>query len=98
MRISHDVRLSPRNRVALRHRVRAAALAVRNGGRLADNSNVRHAGVDWDEGFLSGFGMCVASVQTENPNPKHGNLLPALPGFAARRHSARPREARTPIG
>jgi len=26
--------------------------------------------VDWDEDFLSGFDICVASVQTENPNPK----------------------------
>jgi histidinol phosphatase-like PHP family hydrolase len=30
--------------------------------------------VDWDEDFLSGFDMCVASVQTENPIPKHGFL------------------------
>ena len=27
--------------------------------------------VDWDEDFLSGFDICVASVQTENPVPKH---------------------------
>ena len=27
--------------------------------------------VDWDEDFLSGFDMCVASVQTEEPNSKH---------------------------
>jgi DNA polymerase (family 10) len=26
--------------------------------------------VDWDEDFLSGFDICVASVQTENPVPK----------------------------
>jgi DNA polymerase (family 10) len=37
--------------------------------------------VDWDEDFLSGFDMCVASVQTENPIPKHMNLRapPAAP-------------------
>jgi DNA polymerase (family 10) len=27
--------------------------------------------VDWDEDFLSGFDICVASVQTENPITKH---------------------------
>jgi hypothetical protein len=30
--------------------------------------------VDWDADFLAGFDMCVASVQTENPNPKRVNL------------------------
>jgi DNA polymerase (family X) len=36
--------------------------------------------VDWDD-FLSGFDMCVASVQTETPIPKHMNLKapPAAP-------------------
>ncbi len=27
--------------------------------------------VDWDEDFLSGFDICVASIQTETPIPKH---------------------------
>ena len=37
--------------------------------------------VDWDEDFLSGFDICVASVQTENPIPKRMNLQapPAAP-------------------
>jgi histidinol phosphatase-like PHP family hydrolase len=30
--------------------------------------------VDWDEDFLSGFDLCVASVQSENPDTKHLNL------------------------
>jgi histidinol phosphatase-like PHP family hydrolase len=30
--------------------------------------------VDWDADFLSGFDVCVASVQTEDPIPKHMNL------------------------
>jgi PHP domain len=33
--------------------------------------------VDWDEGFLSGFDMCVASVQTENPITKQCVCKPA---------------------
>ena len=37
--------------------------------------------MDWDEDFLSGFDICVASVQTENPIPKRMNLQapPAAP-------------------
>jgi hypothetical protein len=38
--------------------------------------------VDWDENFLSGFDICVASVQTENPVPKHVNLQdPGVPAL-----------------
>jgi DNA polymerase (family 10) len=33
--------------------------------------------VDWDDDFLSGFDMCVASVQMENPIPKTMHLTTA---------------------
>jgi histidinol phosphatase-like PHP family hydrolase len=36
--------------------------------------------VDWDEDFLSGFDICVASVQTENPSPKPVNLQASVTG------------------
>jgi hypothetical protein len=33
--------------------------------------------VDWDEDFLSGFDICVASIQSQAPIPKHMNCRPA---------------------
>jgi predicted flap endonuclease-1-like 5' DNA nuclease len=58
-------------RAELRALADTAGLALLHGSELniaADGS------VDWDADFLSGFDICVASVQTENPNPKHESL------------------------
>jgi hypothetical protein len=76
-------RMTDEKMLAQRDQLRAladtAGMVLLHGSELniaADGS------VDWDEDFLSGFDICVASIQTENPNPKHGNLLPTLPGSA----------------
>jgi hypothetical protein len=76
-------RMTDEKMLAQRDQLRAladtAGMVLLHGSELniaADGS------VDRDEDFLSGFDICVASIQTENPNPKHGNLLPTLPGSA----------------
>jgi hypothetical protein len=35
--------------------------------------------VDWNEDFLSGFDICLASIQAENPNPKQALAVVDLP-------------------
>ena len=64
-------RMTDEKTLAQRDRLRAladtAGMVLLHGTEL----NIAPDGsVDWDEDFLSGFDMCVASVQTENPNPK----------------------------
>jgi hypothetical protein len=53
--------------------------------------------VDWDEDFLRGFDICVASVQTETPIPKYVNpqTRVATDGGASARRAAFPRRDRS---
>jgi hypothetical protein len=67
-------RMTDEKMLAQREQVRAmkdtAGLALLHGTEL----NIAPDGsVDWDEDFLAGFDICVASVQSENPNPKQPN-------------------------
>jgi hypothetical protein len=64
-------RMTDEKMLAQRDQLRALAdttgMALLHGTEL----NIAPDGsVDWDEDFLSGFDICVASVQTENPIPK----------------------------
>jgi Helix-hairpin-helix domain/PHP domain len=68
-------RMTDEKMLAQRDQLRAladtAGMVLLHGSELniaADGS------VDWDEDFLSGFDLCVASVQTETLIPKHTNL------------------------
>jgi histidinol phosphatase-like PHP family hydrolase len=77
-------------RVELRALADSTSLVLLHGTELniaADGS------VDWDEDFLSGFDMCVASVQTENPIPKHMNLRRGDRVSSSRAAGARRRQA-----
>ncbi|HEY1823784.1 MAG TPA: helix-hairpin-helix domain-containing protein [Trebonia sp.] len=65
-------RMTDEKMLAQRDQLRALAdttgMALLHGSEL----NIAADGtVDWDEDFLSGFDICVASVQTENPITKH---------------------------
>jgi hypothetical protein len=67
----------PAQRDQLRALADTTGMALLHGSELniaADGS------VDWDADFLSGFDICVASVQTENPIPKHMNLQASVAG------------------
>ena len=64
-------RMTDEKMLAQRDQLRA--LADTTGMVLLHGSELNIAAdgsVDWDEDFLSGFDICVASVQTENPIPK----------------------------
>jgi hypothetical protein len=64
----------------LAQRAELRALADTTGMALLHGSELNIApdgSVDWDADFLSGFDLCVASVQTENPNPKQCVCGPA---------------------
>jgi hypothetical protein len=68
-------RMTSEKMLAQRDQLRALAdttgMALLHGSEL----NIAPDGsVDWDADFLSGFDICVASVQTENPIPKRMNL------------------------
>jgi len=68
-------------RAELRALAGTAGMVLLHGSELniaADGS------VDWDEDFLSGFDICVASVQTETPISKHMKLRsPGVPSLDA---------------